>query len=136
MKQEHRDLQQWVKDRFASKYQVEAEIDGQIRLPDKERHWYQPDVVVRDSAGEIKYIIEVENDPMRKQLVGASILADASVKELNQKSKPKLIFVVYAEQGIKQMQNFKAKLEIAKQYCDYLEDVEIYSKDEFEELTL
>lgn len=131
MKQEHKDIQQWIKEKYSSPYQVCAEIDGQNRLPDKERHWYQPDVLIKDSSGEITYIIEVENDPMRKNLVGASILADASIKELNQKTKPWMIFIVYTDQGIRQMQNFKDKLDIVKPYCTNLANIEVYSEIEF-----
>jgi hypothetical protein len=136
MKTEHRDIQQWMKQNYRDKYHVAVEIDNQNYLPDKDRHWYQPDVIFRDGNNEIRYIIEVENDPVRKALVGASVLADYSVRESKQKTRPRLIFVIYSEQGVKQITNFKEKLTIAKQYCSYLDKIEIYSEKEFKTLQL
>jgi hypothetical protein len=131
MRTEHRDIQQWIKRQHGRTYHVVAEIDQQNYLPDHERHLYQPDVILRDADGEIKYIIEVENDPVRKALVGASILADHSIGELKQQSKPRLIFVVYTAQGIRQIPNFIEKLNIAKPYCSRIDNIEIYSEKDF-----
>lgn len=136
MRTEHRDIQKWIKQKYGHKYQVAVEIDRKNYLPDKERHWYQPDVILRDGHNEVRYIIEIENDPVRKALVGASILADYSMRALKQRAKPRLIFVVYTEQGIKQIPNFREKLAIAKQYCLYLGNIEIYSEEEFKDLRL
>jgi len=136
MRPEHREIQQWIKDRYSHVYEVAIEIDRQNYLPDKERHLYQPDVIVYDKKGRIKYIIEVENDPMRKALVGACILADYSIAELKQRLKPKLIFVVYNEKGIRQMHNFTAKIIIAKEYCLYLRNIEIYSENDFKKMQI
>jgi len=136
MRAKHRNIQKWIKARYESKHNVEAEIDRQNYLPDRVRHWYQPDVVLRNSKGEIKYIIEVENDPMRKALVGASVLADCSVAALKQQNKPRLIFVVYTKIGIKQIPNFIEKLKIAKKYCPHLKSIEIYSEPDFNRLQL
>lgn len=136
MRTEHRDIQQWVKQKYGHKYHVAAEIDRRNYLPDKERHWYQPDVILRNGSDEIKYIIEIENDPVRKALIGASILADYSVRELKQETLPRLIFVVYTEQGIKQIPNFLEKLAIARKYCLFLGGIGIYSEKEFKALQL
>lgn len=136
MRTEHRDIQHWIKQQYGCIYHIAAEVDQQNYLPDRQRHWYQPDVIVRDASGEIRYIIEVENDPVRKALVGASILADYSIGALEQHFKPRLIFVVYTEQGIRQIRNFKEKLSIAKQYCSRLGDIEIYSEKDFKILQL
>jgi hypothetical protein len=136
MRTEHREIQQWIKRMYGHRYHVAAEIDRQNHLPDREQHWYQPDVILRDGNGEIRYIIEIENDPVRKALVGASILADYSMRALKQEARPRLIFVVYTEQGVKQIPNFKEKLAIAKQYCLHLGDIEIYSEKEFKTLQL
>jgi hypothetical protein len=129
-------IQQWIKQKYGHKYHVTAEVDKQNYLPDVKRHWYQPDVILRDGSNEIRYIIEIENDPVRKALVGASILADCSVRELKQETRPCLIFVVYTEQGIKHIPNFIEKLAIAKQYCSCLGGIEIYSEKEFKALLL
>jgi hypothetical protein len=136
MRAEHRNIQKWIKARYGNKYDVEAEIDGQNYLPDRVRHWYQPDVVLRNSRGEIKYVIEVENDPMRKALVGASVLADCSVAELKQRNRPRLIFIVYNQIGIKQIPNFKRKLKITKKYYSHLKSIRIYSELDFKALQL
>jgi hypothetical protein len=136
MRTEHRDIQQWIKRKYGHKYHVAAEVDKQNYLPDRERHWYQPDVILRDGNDEIRHMIEIENDPVRKALVGASILADYSVRELEQEIRPRLIFVVYTEQGIKQIPNFVEKLTIAKRYCSSLGDIEIYSEEDFRALQL
>ncbi|HEX9917422.1 MAG TPA: hypothetical protein VGB16_06755 [candidate division Zixibacteria bacterium] len=136
MRAEHRNIQKWIKARYGNKYNVEAEIDGQNYLPDRVRHWYQPDVVLRSSKDEIKCIIEVENNPMRKALVGASVLADCSVAALKQQNKPRLIFVVYTKIGIKQIPNFKQKLKITKKYYLHLKSIRIYSELDFKALQL
>jgi len=132
LRNEHRSIQSAIKSALSEKgYIVEAEIDGTNYLPDKERHWYQPDVVVRDGKREIRYIVEVENDPTRKTLVGASILADYSIGETGQRRKPCLIFVVYSKEGIKQIHNFEEKLVIARTYCGHLEAIEVVAWGSF-----
>jgi hypothetical protein len=132
----HRDIQRWIMKHYGIKYNVEIEIDGQNYLPDRERHWYQPDVILRDKKGEIRYIIEIENDPVRKALVGASVLADYSLAQFRQKAKPRLIFVIYSEIGIKQIKNFKEKLKIAGKYCKQLKNIKVYPESDFKELKL
>ena len=134
MRHEHREIQERILERFEGKFHVSIENRGRISLPDKDRHWYQPDVIL--SSHEIEYIIEVECDPMRKVIVGACVLADASIKELHQQVKPKLIFVVYTEQGIKQIGNFKDKIDIAKPYCQALGEIKVVSRADFEKLQL
>jgi len=129
-------MQKWLKQKYGHQYRIAAEIDHQNYLPDRKRHWYQPDVIFRDDNNEIKYIIEVENDPVRKALIGASILADCSMRDVKQVIRPRLIFVVYTEQGVKQIPNFKEKLAIAKQYCSNLIGIDIYSEKEFKALQL
>ena len=136
MRTKHREIQQWIKENHSDRFIVAAEIDGQNRLPDWERHWYQPDVVLRDRQGEIRYIIEVEGDPVRKAIVGASVLADYSIAALNQRTRPILIFVIYSEQGIRQIRKFAEKLEITKKYCTHLEDVQVHPEAHFKELGL
>ncbi len=136
MRAEHRDIQKWIKQQYSHKYTVEAEIDRQNYLPDRKRHWYQPDVILRNRKNEISHIIEVENDPVRKVLVGASILADYSIKELAQHRKPRLIFVVYTQEGIRQISNFLEKIKIATEYCHHLAQIEIYSESDFKSLSL
>ncbi len=136
MRTEHRDIQQLIKRKYEKTYHVAAEADQKNILPDPNRHWYQPDVILWDANGEIRYVIEVENDPVRKALIGASILADYSIGELNQQTKTRLIFVVCTEQGIRQIRDFKEKLNIAKLYCSHLDNIEIYSETDFKALHL
>jgi hypothetical protein len=136
MRKEHRNIQLWIKKHYGHKYKVAAEIDKQNYLPDQKLHWYQPDVILSDRQGQIKYIIEVENDPVRKALVGASILADYSIAKLGQQTKPRLIFIVYTKQGIRQIPNFIEKLNIAMRYITHLKKIEIYSTAHFKKLKL
>jgi hypothetical protein len=133
MRQEHKSIQVWIKQAYHGCGDVSAEVDAQNKLPDAARHWYQPDVVIRDRNGEIAVIIEVENDPVRKVIVGAAVLADASVAAIEQKRKPRMLFVVYAEQGIKQIPNFREKARIAAAYCKHIESIEVLSEAEFKE---
>jgi hypothetical protein len=140
MRTEHKQIQIEIKKRYKQKYDVfiEAE-DGKNYLPNRELHAYEPDIVVkRKNSNRILYIIEVENDPMRKNLVGASILADYSISQLKQVEKPTLIFLVYTNEGKKQIHNFIEKLKIAKKYCKNLKDIKIFHIDDFrkEDLSL
>jgi hypothetical protein len=134
MKNKHRNIQEWIKETYSQKYNVFAEIDKQNKLPDQQGHWYQPDLIMYNEGKDICYIIEIENDPVRKALVGASLLADASICELKQIKIPKLIFIVYSKEGLRQIPNFVEKLNIAKRYCQNLSSIEIYSENEFKML--
>lgn len=133
MRKEHRQIQVEVKKRYKQKYDVFTEAeDGRNNLPNRESHVYQPDIVVKNkNSGKISYIIEVENDPMRKNLVGASVLADYSIGQLNENQKPILIFIVYTDKGIRQIHNFVEKLKIARKYCKNLKDIRMLSLQEF-----
>ena len=134
MRHEHKDIQAWIKKKYGQKYNIEVEIDKQNKLPDAKRRWYQPDVVIKNKNGKIKYIIEVEGDPVRKVIVGASILADASLKAL--KKKGNLYFVIYDPKGIKQIHNFQSKAKIAKEYCCNLNKIYVLSFEEFKKISL
>jgi hypothetical protein len=134
MRNEHKDVQTWIKQRYSAKYGVEAEVDKENKLPNDIRRWYQPDVIMRAKDGRIKYIIEVESDPTRKSIVGACILADASLKELN--SRAQLYFVIYHQDGIRQIHNFRTRVEIAKRYCGNLHVINVVSFEEFKKETL
>jgi hypothetical protein len=136
MRNEHRDIQNWIEQKYRDSFTVLAEVNRRNNLPDTERHWYQPDVILGNPKGEIEYIIEVENDPMRKAIVGASILADACIREIQQSCKPTLIFVVYMPQRVRQIPNFESKIEIVRPYCKNLGSIEVYSIDEFKHIKL
>lgn len=136
MQESHRTIQQWIEQQHGRTYHVAAEVSQRNCLPDRGRLWYQPDVILRDARGEIRYIIEVESDPVRKALIGASILADYSIGALGQRTKPRLIFVVYTEQGVRQISNFREKLRIAALYCPRLDGIDIYSLQDFKALSL
>jgi len=133
MRMEHKQIQIEIKKRYKQKYDVFVEAeDGKNYLPNRELHVYEPDVVVkRKNSNKILYIIEVENDPMRKNLVGASILADYSISQLKEIQKPILLFIVYTNEGINQIHNFVEKLKIAKKYCKSLKEIKIFSINEF-----
>lgn len=137
MREAHKNIQKWIKKKYSDRFIVKAEvIDGKNNLPNKETHIYQPDVLIEDKhSNKIIYIIEVEVDPMRKVVVGASILADYSIK-LFQRAKPILIFVVYSDKGLKQIPNFVEKIAIAKKYCSNLKDIKVYSIEDFKKINL
>lgn len=136
MRPEHRNIQKWIKKRYGRKYAVAAEIDAQNQLPDSSRHWYQPDLLMRNTDGEIEFIVEVEGDPVRKSIVGASMLAEATIHALDQHVRPTLFFVIYKPIGIKQIHSFLAKIEIIKPYCHALRDIQVLPEAAFKKLTL
>ncbi len=119
-----KEIQRKIKKAWSLKFQVCCEeIDGQNRLPSWEDDIYRPDILVKSKHnGEILYIIELQNSG-RKAVVGASILADYCLKIMRQKIKPNLTFLVNSERGIKQLQNFRARCEIAKQYVTELSEI-------------
>ena len=136
MRPEHRQIQEWVKEHYSSKYRVSPEIDAQNRLPDSPRRWYQPDIILRNAHSEVEYILEIECDPVRKALVGASILAEASIHALDQRVRPTLVFVVYGAKGIEQIENFRTRIDIIKPYCHALRDIQVMSWCDFKALDL
>lgn len=138
MKDEHKEIQESTKRRFSDRFVIKCEtIDGKNYLPNKESCIYQPDVIIKSKiSDDILYIIEVECDPVRKVLVGASILADYSISQMKVKTKPVLIFVIYTEKGIKQIHNFKERIRITKQYCKHIKDILVLTIEEFEKYDL
>lgn len=138
MKGEHKKIQESIKRRFSNRFVVKCEaIDGKNYLPNKESCVYQPDVIIKSKfSDDILYIIEVECDPVRKVLVGASILADYSISQMKVKTKPVLIFIIYTKKGIKQIHNFKERIKIAKQYCKHIKEIMIFTKEEFKKYEL
>jgi hypothetical protein len=103
-------------------------------LPDKVRHWYQPDVVLKSltEPNDVRYIIEVECDPVRKAIVGACLLADCSVEEM-QDAAAGLIFIIYSEKGNEQIDDFKNKVEIIRDRCPHLSSIQIVTDEEFKQ---
>src|ERR1700738_3882788 len=100
---EHRNIQKWIEKKYSAQFKVLPETGRTNYLPDKARHWYQPDVILRslNDPNDIRYIIEVENDPTRKTIVGACLIADCSVKAM-QDATAGLIFIVYSKSGKRQ----------------------------------
>ena len=59
---QHRGIPDWIKKKYSGQFKVLAEGKGSTNyLPDKDRHWYQPDVILKSlkHPNEIRYIIEV-----------------------------------------------------------------------------
>jgi hypothetical protein len=132
---QHRDIPEWIKKKYSGQFKVLAEGKGSTNyLPDKDRHWYQPDVVLKslNDPNEIRYIIEVENDPMRKGIVGACMLADCSVEAM-QLARAGLIFIVYSKSGKQQIKNFKDKVEIIKHRCPHLSTIQVMTDEDFKQ---
>jgi hypothetical protein len=129
---EHRDIQTWIYNKYKTQFNVLVEIAGQNCLPDKRRHWYQPDVILKSlgDPNDIRYIIEVENDPTRKAIVGACLLADCSLAEM-QTATAGLIFVVYSENGKHQINNFREKVKVIKDRCPRLSSICVVTDEDF-----
>jgi hypothetical protein len=129
----HRDIQEWIEKNYSARFRVLSEGKGRMNfLPDKDRHWYQPDVILRSLShpNDIRYIIEVENDPMRKAIVGACLLADCSLEQM-QDATAGLIFIIYSENGKKQISNFKDKVEVIRDRCPHLSSIQIVTREDF-----
>lgn len=101
-------------------------------LPDKDRHWYQPDVVLKSltEPNDVLYIIEVECDPTRKAIVGACLLADLSIEEM-QAAAAGLIFIIYSKNGKKQIANFRAKVKIIRRRLPHLSSIRVVTDEDF-----
>lgn len=134
MLREHSKIQEWIKKKYRDRFNVCPEISGQNCLPDKIRHWYQPDVILKSlkNPNKIRYIIEVEGDPVRKALVGACLLADCSLEAM-QEAKAGLIFIVYSEIGKKQINDFKAKVELIRNRLPHLSSIEVVTDEDFKQ---
>lgn len=133
MPSEHENIQKWIRKKYSGQFRVLAEtIDGQNRLPDWDRHWYQPDVILKSLSGpnDIRYIIEVEGDPVRKAIVGACLLADRSVEEMRAK-RAGLIFIIYSKGGKKQINDFRAKVEVIRRRLLHLSSIQVVTDADF-----
>lgn len=113
------------RDSTSAAIELQWKLDRQDFFPDRGRHWHQSDAILRDAKSEVRYIGEVENHPVRRDLVRASILADYLIGEFKQQTRSRLILVVYTEYGIGPIRNFIEKLHIAKRHCRHLGDLEI-----------
>ena len=133
MRPEHREIQEWIKKRYSARFDVCAEVDKTNCLRVK-RYRYQPDVVLKslNDPNDIRYIIEVENDPVRKAIVGACLLADCSIQE--RRGKPAgLIFIIYSENGKRQIKNFKGRVEDIRHRCPHLSSIEVVTYEDFKQ---
>ena len=92
--------------------------------------FYFPDVLLIDKKSkEIKYIIEVETDPVRKALVGSAITADYCLSIDKQKRKPKMFFII-GEKGLNQLHNFKFRENIINKYTKNIKNSIIGKKED------
>jgi len=76
---------------------------------------YRPDLLVKDSGGQIVRIVEVETSDAGKAVVGAAVLADVcmgiEMENGRQKRKPTLVFIFYLK---------SANLELGKKRLEHL----------------
>jgi len=132
MKPEHlEEIPQFIRDKYGAQFKVLA---GKTNyLPDRTRHWYQPDVILKSLSDphDIRYIIEIECDPVRKALAGACILADCSI-EVMQTAKAGLIFIVYSPEGKRRFKDFVKRVEILKPRCPHL-SIQVVRDEDFKE---
>ena len=75
--------------------------------------------------------LKFEVDPVRKALVGACLLADRSVEEM-QAAKAGLIFVVYGDEGKRQINNFRDKVKVVRRRFPHLSSIEVVTQEDFE----
>jgi len=135
MLREHREIQRWIKRKYGERFEVLAEIDHQNCLPDRNSgHWYQPDVILREQTGtkDVRYIIEVENDPMRKAIAGACLLADCCLEKM-QKAKAELLFIVFSKNGKQQIENFRNKVDFVRHRLLHLSSIQVVTDKEFKQ---
>lgn len=139
MSTDHKGLQHWMKESYQGTYDVSAEAtDGRNHLPNRPASCYEPDVIIRDQHGEIRFVVEVEASGtiVRKSVVGAAILADYSIGVLPQNTKPTLYFVVCSDQAKKCIGRIRDRIRIARQYCANLADIVVCTDTEFMHLRL
>ena len=132
---QHRGIPQWIRKKYSGQFKVFAEGKGNTNyLPDKIRHWYQPDVILKSGSApnDILYIIEVECDPVRKAVVGACLLADCSIEEVRA-AKAGLIFIIYSKNGKKQIDNFRAKIEVIRHRLPHLSSIHVVTDEDFKQ---
>jgi len=110
---------------FSEKYTVSTSSGKQETGSPRnaEKVLYRPDVILRDKKSDrVKYIIEIETDPVRKALVGACILADHCMGIEQPGEKPKLLFIIgnrFTDSGIKgirQLSHFQIRGKVAEKY--------------------
>jgi len=110
---------------FSDKYTVLTSSGKQeTDLPRKtKQRLYRPDIILRDKKSDsIKYIIEIETDPVRKSIVGACILADYCMGIDQPEEKPKLLFIIgnkfteSGRKGLRQLLHFQRRGEVAEKY--------------------
>jgi len=98
---------------------------------------YQPDICVFDKySEELKCIIEVQTANVRKSIMGAAILAEISLKDLNLSRKIKLIFILKDNSNQEELRKLVVRLKKMKDLfkLDYLdENIELLSFKEFME---
>lgn len=104
---------------FAKEFAV-ATRPNETRLPLRQKRTdgpcYEPDMVLRRTGSQvISHIIEVETDPVRKNLVGAAVLCDYFVSQLRQRRKPQLLFVI-GKEGLRSINRFRDRIAIARRY--------------------
>jgi len=81
---------------FESKgYQVQTRENNLPSGAGRDGAIYRPDIIVRNSDGQIAWLVEVETSEGGKAVVGAAVLADICMRKMNVTNRPKLLFVFY-----------------------------------------
>jgi len=106
----HQESVKKVVEKLHSNFDVKAPFN--LPKQNRAKSLYQPDVVAFEKGtDEIKLIIELESSNVRKSIMGAAILAQICVKEKNQNSKPKLIFVLKNKSDQEEIRKLNVRLE-------------------------
>ena len=152
----HIDIENYLKNNYQSNYTVLIESEGEINLPYINRKLkrpeilYNPDVVLLDpKSGEIKYIIEIEDntDPSRElryKVVFSDYCIQIMRKHHTQSNNPKFIMVIkeHLSNNKKIVSEEKkkalsARSDFLKSFITNLDKIELIINDEpFEEIEI
>jgi len=121
---------------FVEKYNGKNYRNNQIQkvnnLPIGCGSKYNPDVILEDKNGKIRYIIEIEGggDTVLKGIPGAVLLADYCVAKQQPREKFNMLFIACSENDIKKIQ---VRVDATKSYCHWknLDKVEVCDYDDF-----
>ena len=124
-----------IEQKFKSKYKIISSYrqgkENGLPVKTKEKIYF-PDLILKDKkSGIIKHIIEVETDPVRKSIVGASILADYCIGLDQPRKKIRLSFIIGNKEtksgrsGLKQLPDFQKRKSIIEKYLKNIYKVNI-----------
>ena len=96
----HEDVVRRISDAFSNRgFDVRSRGNNLPENARRDEVIYRPDLIVRNSDGDIAWLVEVETNQPGKSVVGAAMLADICVEEeikmRRQREKPGMMFIFY-----------------------------------------